>query len=615
MQRAVAYEKEIELQSEGEEEEEEEDTPKKSTPRRKRNKQGKPLKTRSKSGEKKKPVVAESSKTKRKRNDNEQETRKKAKSVKESSECIEINDESGEICYISKAPFYDRPPAIIVKSINDSLSEIMHQEAAVEEMIYRTYARISTPSRDKLASDRILSLHLTGGSGIGKTRSAEKLAYALGIGPGTQYPNHYHRINLSKYSDPSHAVSVTGAASGLIGSNEANLVTKLREIAKVSSPFIILHLDEACKAHPAYVNGLNPLLSEGIIADVKEQSFSVPNETLFIILWTSNFGEGIKDPIGKPDEATSTVHKLMIEKGYDHCDIGRMGGDPIFFKPLTSDEMYNIIQKKGTSRLRLHNFSRRYGIPVYKQRAAPDTNIVDAKQPNILIRNILKTYRPELGVRHPLEKYKSELEALLTVGDLMTAFGPTTEGQKKKKKPTAKPPTYWCRQIKVTPEDRADPEAFLNANPAIASAISQNLKNRSHLKRILDDPTQIVLEYAVLKFRMDGYKMLAYNILQPISDQKLRADAVVAMDIDEKPNSSMKLTIDDNGDMFISQPPSSDAMTIIKLQNEVLQGQYDTLSKDVKTMKRQLDVLLINQRNSPPVYQTITTTTSLQTTA
>ena len=549
--------------------------------------------------------------------DDDSQPKKRTKSEKKTPV---IDNTMNDECYFSKSPFYSRSTGEIVKTIFHSLSDILHQDSAKESLIHRAYARIATPVRDKNPSQRILSLHLTGGSGVGKTVSAEKFAYGLGVGPGTPYPNNYYHMNLGKYSDQSHAVAITGAAAGLVGYNDGNMVTKLKEIAKVDCPFIVLHMDEACKAHPAFMNGLNPLLSEGKIADVREAAppFVIPNETLLIIIWTSNFGEDIADPTGDPESATRHVHALMRAKGYDHCDIGRMGGDPIFYKPLTADNMYSIIEKKGYSRLCHHPFSREFDVPVYKQRTSASLSLIDSvdsldvRQPNLLIRNIMKTYKPELGVRHPLEKYKGELDELLTVAHLMVTLDSTVDDKKKKKK-KKKRSTYWCRQIKITVEDRTNRDSFLMTNPWIAIAISLTQKNRDHLKRILDDPQQTILEYAVLKFYdKEHNKRLAYSILQPVSDSLLRTNS--------SPNVIPMVDDNDDDDMMSSSSSSSsssldtETVSLIKSQNEVLRGQYDSLTKDFKLMKRQLDVLLINQKtgNNAPVYQTITTTTSLQ---
>ena len=503
--------------------------------------------------------------------------------------------------YVSRAAFYDRSPREIVEHLNHMLSEIMYQDSAIEELIFRIYARVMTPLRDINPSNRIFSMHLTGNSGIGKTKSAELLALALGIGPGTPYPLSYHHVNLSKYSDQSHAVAITGAASGLVGYNDDNLVTTLIKIAKEAAPFIVLHLDEACKAHAAFINGMNPLLSEGMFANVKEQRFVVPEATILIILWTSNFAEGIDKPIENPERATKHVFALMREKGYDHCDIGRMGGDPIFYKPLSIDEMYGIIEKKGNSRLPLHPFSREFGVPTYRSDDSEKKMTMDADT-NIFIRNILRTYKPELGVRHPLEKYKSELDALLTVADLMAKIGGTPSNKKRKKR--THPPIYWCRQIEITAEDRANREEFLASYPEIATALHQRRKNRMHFNRIFDDVTQPMLEYIVLKFYKDGFKMLAYSILQPVSDQSIRAeDDIVTTKTTQAIEQQASHTKEgvyhasvDTANADYDETEIENALAMLKLQNQVLTTKFETLSRECKTMKLQLDVVYANQK-------------------
>lgn len=483
--------------------------------------------------------------------------------------------------YVSTAAFYNRPAETIVRDLTTALSGVMHQDLAKEEVFYRLYARIATKKRPFHASQRIVSLHLTGGSGVGKTQTAEKLAHSLGVGPGTAFPNHYHHISLTKYSDQSHAVAITGVAGGLVGYNDANLVVTLQSIATISSPFIILHFDEACKAHPAFINGLNPLLSEGEFADVKGKRFRVPDETLLIILWTSNFSEKFPDLfLTNPQAATRQVHEKMYAKGYDFCDIARMGGDPIFYRSLNTDDMYDIIDKNGNDRLSLHVFSCEYGVPSYREKHVAVATPVD--RPNQLVRSVINTYRHELGVRFPMEKYRTELETLLTNAHLLAILH--IKNTKKNKDKKHKPPTYWCRQVSIEPEDRINREAFIARNKSLATALRQNIKNKKHLDHILDDPLKTTVDYAVLKFYTQGNKMLAYSIFQPVTDIELvpatglATVAITTMNASSTSNMEVEYCTEE---MFKS----------VQTQNSELSNKYETLILDFEQIKHQLSLL------------------------
>lgn len=500
--------------------------------------------------------------------------------------------------YVSKAPFYQRPKNAIIKSIKDSLSGIMYQDCAIEQVFHRVYARVATPSRSMNPTQRILSLHLTGGSGIGKTETVKLIAEALGMGPGGEYSHCYDRINLGNFGDQSHVATLVGAAPGLIGHKDKNFVTKLKEMItpakndkdEAPPPFILLHFDEACKAHPAFVNALNPLLSEGTISDVKSNNFTIPNETLLIIIWTSNFAGPVRNANTDTDAIVRIVYQSMLDKGYDHCDIGRMGGDPIFYKPLTTTEMYNIIEKNGNARLPLHVFCQQFSIPTYKEKRS--SRVTEDAQSNLLILNIMKTYKPELGVRHPLDKYMTELDSLLSVADIAHCLG-STDGVKKsrKMKADAGPPVYWCRQIKITDEHRDNPAAFLDAHPQIAIAIKQSYRNKDHLRRILTDTTQSSLEYVVLKYHADNQKILAYSILQPVTDTDLVRPNMTSNMLVASSNSLSDMDTDD-----AMSSADQDTIMVLKLQNEVFRNQVDTLSKEFKTLKCQMNVILTTDR-------------------
>ena len=524
--------------------------------------------------------------------------------------------------HVSVSNFYNSPPNLIMGNLKASLSGIMYQDNAIEELFNKVYARVATPMRDMDAAQRVIPVHLTGPSGVGKTKASEGLAYGLGVGPGTPFPDFYISINMTKYHDPSHVSTITGPGAGLVGYQDPTIPARLIALIKKLKdnedrpPVIVLQLDELCKAHASIMNGLNPLLSEGRIADVKENTFIVPQDMLLIIIWTSNFGEGIADPGANTEEATRFVYRRMMDKGFDHCDIGRMGGDPIFFKPLSSTEMGCIIRKNGDTRVAMHPFSIKFGTPKYKiRRSALLSDEGDGVDP--FVRKIMEGYKFELGVRHPLEKYKTELDLLLNTASLLPCTVVTTAdenappmGIKKSRKTQDKAaaPLYWYRQIRITDEDRADGiDAFLQRNKSLVIAKNQSYRNRSHLSRIFAEPTQNVIEYIVLKFHTDHTKYLAYSILKPIP-------VVVAA-----PNSSDRMSLTTSSSSSSSSSSSysemevieedradQDTMHIIKLQNEVMRTQVDTLTRDLKSLRCQMDIILTTERiaNEPTTKRT-----------
>lgn len=214
----------------------------------------------------------------------------------------EEEEEDGEDFYLSTSSFYSTKTANI-KGFQHTLSEIYFQDEGKEQVIYKIYAQAITPYRPKKASERICSLHITGGSGIGKSETPKQIASFLGVGPGTKYPNQYIEISMSKYSDESHAVGITGVAGGLLGHNNKDIVERFIQSSKQvvqgeDNPFVVVIFDEICKAHSAFMNGLNPLLSDGSFANVKEERYTIPNGTLLIIFWTSNFAQNLINQVG-----------------------------------------------------------------------------------------------------------------------------------------------------------------------------------------------------------------------------------------------------------------------------------------------------------------------------
>lgn len=518
---------------------------------------------------KKKPTVAAAAAAAatKKRERETTPTKSNSNSSNKKAKSVTLNDAPD--AYISKSAFYTEPGHCSMTALRDALRDIMRQEDAIEQVIYKLHAQALTPFRSPNAADRKCSLHLTGGSGVGKTKTTELLARFFQVGPGTRYPGQYKSISLAKYGDQSHAVAMTGAAAGLLGHDNQDFVATLIQAAKrvdpvEDNPFILLALDEADKAHPAFMNALNPLLSEGRIANVREQCFTIPRGTLLIIVWVSNFAEHIMNPYENPEQTTRYIYDRMRRQGFDNCDIARMGGDPIVYNPLHRDDMYQILLGSGNERLEGHEFSRRFGVPRYSDRLtetasrawmashADTATAVVAGQSNVLILNILQTYKIELGVRHPLEKYKTEIEALLTsaidvldreetdrssssststklliLDDVfMDAVDVESDGwqQQQQQQEEMEGPVYWCVRLEVTEEQRQQPrDQFLAMHPQLRTAIGQNRRNARVLETIFRQGSRYtMLEYVVLRFTTRrGQILYAYSLLQPVHQAEL----------------------------------------------------------------------------------------------
>jgi hypothetical protein len=517
--------------------------------------------------------------------------------------------------YISKASFYSRnsnsnPFPSNIEGLKKALSEIYFQDEGKEEVIYKIYAQAFTPYRSKLPRERICSLHITGGSGIGKSDTAKLIAKFLNVGQDTEYPNQFIELSLSKYSDQSHAVGITGAAAGLIGHNNTDLVLRLKESEKQviegeDNPFVVLLLDEVCKGHPAFMNSFNPLLSDGRIANVKEDVYIIPNGTLLIIFWTSNFAENIKNPHVDPEGSIRYVYDLMLSKGFDNCDIARIGGDPIIYNPLSRDNMYEIIEKTGNNRIALHPFSIKYGIPVYKDNN--DNTKTITTQTNILIKNIVNTYKIELGVRHPKEKYKTELDLLLTtamtVGDSHITKKRRLVINDDNNNNKSKQPTYWYRQIKISNTYHGDQDKFLKDNPDIDVAIKQNFKNKANFKLVFDNNnTTSSIDYIVLRFFKktdDDEPIYAYKILRPVVDKKIINDNI---NQNEEDDDDINEIINNNIDTTTSCDNSNSNNTITKCRNQqenelnIIKNKYNELENQIKQVPSSL-IIVNNEYN------------------
>jgi ATP-dependent Clp protease ATP-binding subunit ClpB len=216
------------------------------------------------------------------------------------------------------------------------LDEILHrrvvgQDEAVERVtdaIIRARAGIKDPKRP------IGSFIFLGPTGVGKTELAKTIAQTL-----FDSENNMVRIDMSEYMEK-HAVSrLIGAPPGYVGYEEGGQLTE----AVRRKPYSVLLFDEIEKAHQDVFNVLLQVLDDGRITDSQGRTVDFKNT---IIIMTSNIGssyllEGI-DREGKI--AASARDRVMGElRMHFRPEFLNRVDDIIFFKPLTADEIGNIV--------------------------------------------------------------------------------------------------------------------------------------------------------------------------------------------------------------------------------------------------------------------------------
>ena len=216
------------------------------------------------------------------------------------------------------------------------LPEILHQRVigqdeavqAVSDAILRSRAGIADPNRPTG------SFIFLGPTGVGKTELAKALAEAL-----FDDEHNMVRIDMSEYMEKFSVSRLIGAPPGYVGYDEGGQLTE----AVRRKPYSVVLFDEIEKAHPDVFNILLQVLDDGRITDSQGRTVDFKNT---IIIMTSNLGssallEGV-GPDGEitqeaRDTVTALLHRTFRPEFLNRLD------DIVFYKPLTKDNMYRII--------------------------------------------------------------------------------------------------------------------------------------------------------------------------------------------------------------------------------------------------------------------------------
>ena len=261
------------------------------------------------------------------------------------------------------------------------LEDILHkrvvgQEEAVRlvsEAILRSRAGIADPDKP------IGSFLFLGPTGVGKTELAKALSEAL-----FDSEKNLVRIDMSEYMEKFSVSRLIGAPPGYVGYEEGGQLTE----AVRRHPYSVILFDEVEKAHPDVFNVLLQVLDDGRITDSQGRTVDFKNT---VIILTSNLGsQYLLDGIGADGEvspeARSQVDELL-RRSFRPEFLNRLD-EIVFYKPLTKDNIYHIID------LLLAGLNRR----LEDKRLAVE--LTDAARAQILD----AAYDPMYGAR-PLRRY------------------------------------------------------------------------------------------------------------------------------------------------------------------------------------------------------------------
>lgn len=224
-----------------------------------------------------------------------------------------------------------------ILGLADKLHErVIGQDEAVDSV---SDAIIRARSGLKDINKPIGSFIFLGPTGVGKTELAKSLAEAM-----FDSEKNMIRIDMSEYMEKYSVSRLIGAAPGYVGYEEGGQLTE----AVRRNPYSVILFDEIEKAHPDVFNILLQVLDDGRLTDSQGRTVNFKNT---IIIMTSNIGssyliDGLKED-GSIDEENRKLVDSSLRNSFKPEFLNRID-DIVMFKPLTSDQIYKIIDLQIT---------------------------------------------------------------------------------------------------------------------------------------------------------------------------------------------------------------------------------------------------------------------------
>jgi ATP-dependent Clp protease ATP-binding subunit ClpA len=215
----------------------------------------------------------------------------------------------------------------LLRNLEKNLKKVVFGQDAAVEAITRAIKR----SRASLQGEAkpIGSFLFAGPTGVGKTELAKALAQEMGV--------HFHRFDMSEFSDKHLVARFTGAPPGYVGYEEGGMLV---DVVK-KHPYSVILFDEIEKAHFDIFNIFLQIMDNAAITDSQGRKADFRN---VVVIFTTNAGSEKAASLGFGSGQQNTFRDTAIKSLFKPEFRNRLD-ETVYFNPLPPPVVLQVVHK------------------------------------------------------------------------------------------------------------------------------------------------------------------------------------------------------------------------------------------------------------------------------